>query len=56
LKIPYRSEARGEMTENVIFKVSSLEQLSLEEVIPVGDETTAKDKMRIHTKPVDSRS
>jgi len=45
------------MTVNVIFEVASLEQLRLEKVITVEDETTTQDKKRrIRTKRVDSRS
>ena len=54
---PYRSEARGKMTVNVILEEASLEQLRLEKVITVEDETTAQaKKRRIRTKRVDSRS
>ena len=34
------------MTEYVIFEVTSLEQLRLEKVITVDDETTTEDKKR----------
>jgi len=45
------------MTINVIVEEASLEQLRLEKVITVEDETTTQaKKRRIRTKRVDSRS
>jgi hypothetical protein len=44
------------MTVDVVFKETSLEQLGLEKVVTAEDERTAKDKKRVRTKRVDSRS